>query len=107
MQEIVKNAVYECTAAITELKLDRDAPPVVKRDFKLSRKLRNCRLKTKMAKEEVRTTKGLLDKMITQVGEDQRLYQSWDDDDGDGGSSRLVRGGLSSGLRRLGLSWMR
>ncbi|KAK4660136.1 hypothetical protein QC762_0015880 [Podospora pseudocomata] len=75
MQEIVKNAVYECTAAITELKLDRDAPPVVKRDFKLSRKLRNCRLKTKMAEEEVE--------------EEQRLYQSWDDDDGDGGSSRL------------------
>ncbi|KAK4673971.1 hypothetical protein QC763_0019500 [Podospora pseudopauciseta] len=73
MQEIVKNALYECTAAITELKLDRDAPSVVKRDFKLSRKLRNCRLKTKMAEEEVRTTKGLLEKMITQVEEEQRL----------------------------------
>ncbi|KAK4682469.1 hypothetical protein QC764_0019470 [Podospora pseudoanserina] len=79
MQEIVKNALYECTAAITELKLDRDAPSVVKRDFKLSRKLRNCRLKTKMAEEEVRTTKGLLEKMIPQVEEEQRLYQSWDD----------------------------
>lgn len=72
MQEIVKKAIYECTAAITDLKLDRDAPPLVKRDFKLNRKLRNWRLKTKMA-EEVRTTKGLLQKMITQVEEEQQL----------------------------------
>ncbi|KAK4643008.1 hypothetical protein QC761_000450 [Podospora bellae-mahoneyi] len=73
MQEIVKKGIYECTAAITDLKLDRDAPPLVKRDFKLNRKLRNWRLKTKMAEKEVRTTKGLLQKMITQVEEEQQL----------------------------------
>ncbi|KAK4200769.1 hypothetical protein QBC40DRAFT_306475 [Triangularia verruculosa] len=78
MQEIVKKAIHECTVAITDLKLDRDAPPVVKRDFKLSRKLRNYRLKTKMAEEEVRTTKGLLQKMITQVEEEQQLHQFQD-----------------------------
>ncbi|KAK4665512.1 hypothetical protein QC763_000450 [Podospora pseudopauciseta] len=73
IKEIVKKAIYECTAAITDLKLDRDAPPLVKRDFKLNRKLRNWRLKTKMAEEEARTTKGLLQKMITQVEEEQQL----------------------------------
>lgn len=73
IQEIVKKAIYECNAAFTDLKLDRDAPPLVKRDFKLNRKLRNWRLKTKIAEEEVRTTKGLLQKMISQVEEEQQL----------------------------------
>ncbi|KAK4175149.1 hypothetical protein QBC36DRAFT_28364 [Triangularia setosa] len=81
MRDIVMRAVGECDAAIMQLGLNQNSPPVAKRDFMLSKRLRDFRFRTKMAEEEVRTTKGLLQKMIAQVEEEHALRNFQDDAD--------------------------
>lgn len=79
MQDVVKSAVAECDVATMQLGLDRDSPPVAERDFKLNKRLRECRLRMKVAEEEVRATKGLLQKMVAEVEEAQSLLNFQDD----------------------------
>ncbi|KAL2149107.1 hypothetical protein VTH82DRAFT_8455 [Thermothelomyces myriococcoides] len=66
---IVRQAVAECNMAIDSLGLDEETKPEVHRSFELSRELRNCRLKTKKAEEDIRLTQGQLRKMMQQVEE--------------------------------------
>ncbi|KAK0701526.1 hypothetical protein B0T21DRAFT_378826 [Apiosordaria backusii] len=79
MRDIVGSSVAACDIAISKLGLDSDSPPVAKRDFIFNKALRDARIMTKMAEEEVRTTKGLLQNMIARVEEEQQLRNSQDD----------------------------
>jgi hypothetical protein len=66
---IVRDAVADCDIATMKLGLNGTTRPQVRRSFELSRELRNCRLKTKKAEEEVRSTQGQLHKMMQHIEE--------------------------------------
>ncbi|KAL2186976.1 hypothetical protein L209DRAFT_752796 [Thermothelomyces heterothallicus CBS 203.75] len=67
--EIVRNAVADCDIATMKLGLNGKTRPEARRSFELSRELRNCRLNTKKAEEELRSAQGQLHKMMHQIEE--------------------------------------
>ncbi|KAL2162459.1 hypothetical protein VTH06DRAFT_7372 [Thermothelomyces fergusii] len=67
--EIVRHAVADCDIATMKLGLHGETRPEMRRSFELSRELRNCRLNTKKAEEELRLVQGQLRKMMQQVEE--------------------------------------
>jgi hypothetical protein len=67
--DIVMDAVADCDIATMKLGLNGETRPQVRRSFELSRELRNCRLKTKKAEEEIRSAQGQLHKMMQQIEE--------------------------------------
>ncbi|KAK4043932.1 hypothetical protein C8A01DRAFT_43289 [Parachaetomium inaequale] len=67
--DIVMDAVADCDIATMKLGLNKETRPQVRRSFELSRELRNCRLKTKKAEEEIRSAQGQLHKMMQQIEE--------------------------------------
>ncbi len=70
VEAIVNEAVRDCDIASAKLGMFDDTPkPHVRRSLLLSRELRNCRIKTKKAEEEVRSTKSQLGKMMEQMDE--------------------------------------
>lgn len=67
--EIVRDAVADCDIATMKLGLNEKTRPQVRRSFELSRELRNCRLNTKKAEEELRSAQSQLHKMMQQIEE--------------------------------------